>query len=140
MRLHSHLGWLNLSCRSIGEISFRVLGGSRVEVSPVACLGAILPELSNFYCRPGRAGGTPLVIRSLTLCAPKTRSARMVLPSAGVSVSRVRPCSGYEGATTAQGESETFFGGESLTPSNVIRTLPASTNLLPSGSESGPIC
>jgi hypothetical protein len=25
--------------------------------------GAILPELSNFYCHPGRAGGTPLVNR-----------------------------------------------------------------------------
>src|SRR5258708_36124521 len=32
--LHAHLRWLNLSCSSIGEISFRVLGGSRVEVSP----------------------------------------------------------------------------------------------------------
>jgi hypothetical protein len=42
-----------------------VLGGSRGRVSSIDghALPGRLPELSNFYCLPGRAGGSPLAIR-----------------------------------------------------------------------------
>ena len=40
---------------SIDETSFRVLGGSQLEVF----VDGRLPEMSNFYCLPGRAGGSP---------------------------------------------------------------------------------
>src|SRR6266436_7307645 len=45
--------------------SLRVLGGSRGTVSSMDghALPGRLPELSNFYCLPGRAGGSPLAIR-----------------------------------------------------------------------------
>jgi hypothetical protein len=36
-------------------------GGSRSGVSSMDSLG-IPPETSNFYCLPGRAGGTPIVL------------------------------------------------------------------------------
>src|SRR5258706_6689887 len=44
--------------------SLRVLGGSRGTVSSMDghALPGRLPELSNFYCLPGRAGGSPLAI------------------------------------------------------------------------------
>src|SRR5215470_8114133 len=44
--------------------SLRVLGGSRGRVSSMGghALPGRLPELSNFYCLPGRAGGSPLDI------------------------------------------------------------------------------
>ncbi len=46
--------------------SLRVLGGSRGTVSSMDghALPGRLPELSNFYCLPGRAGGSPLAISS----------------------------------------------------------------------------
>src|SRR5260370_37478066 len=45
--------------------SLRVLGGSRGTVSYMDghALPGRLTELSNFYCLPGRAGGSPLAIR-----------------------------------------------------------------------------
>src|SRR5262245_26937998 len=52
--LQSHFVWLRLSCSSIDEVSSRVLGGSRLEASSVGRL----PEMSNCYCHPGRAGGS----------------------------------------------------------------------------------
>src|SRR5215470_6603685 len=44
--------------------SLRVLGGSRSRVSSMDghALPGRLPELSNFYCLPARAGGSPLAI------------------------------------------------------------------------------
>src|SRR5947199_6150159 len=61
--LHSHAVWLKLSNLSI------------VVSSPLVCLAAHegkFPrwaplETSNFYCHPGRAGGTPLGVRRLIL-------------------------------------------------------------------------
>src|SRR5467141_789191 len=52
--------------------SLRVLGGSRGTVSSMDghTLPGRLPELSNFYCLPGRAGGSPLPIRGSTMSAP----------------------------------------------------------------------
>jgi hypothetical protein len=38
------------------DASFRALGGSRWEYLPVVTL----PETSNCYCHPGKAGGTPV--------------------------------------------------------------------------------
>src|SRR5215203_567174 len=57
--LHSHVVWLKLSNLSI------------VASSPLVCLAAhegksprwTHLEMSNFYCHPGRAGGTPFGIR-----------------------------------------------------------------------------
>src|SRR6202035_5239664 len=43
--------------------SLRVLGGSR-SVFPRWTRGVRLPELSNCYCHPGRAGGTPKILVS----------------------------------------------------------------------------
>ena len=43
--------------------SLRVLGGSRSEF-PRWTSGVRLPELSNCYCHPGRAGGTPMTLAS----------------------------------------------------------------------------
>src|SRR5215203_897446 len=56
--LHSHVVWLKLSNLSI------------VASSPLVCLAAhegksprwTHLEMSNFYCHPGRAGGTPFGI------------------------------------------------------------------------------
>src|SRR5215218_3295669 len=53
--LQSHFVWLRLSSSSIDEVSSRVLGGSRLGASSVGRL----QEMSNFYCHPGRAGGSP---------------------------------------------------------------------------------
>src|ERR1051326_2816689 len=55
--LHSHLVWLRLSYSSIVELSSRVRGGSRVA----SFVDGRLPQMSNFYCHPGRAGGPLLV-------------------------------------------------------------------------------
>ena len=54
--LHSHFVWLKLSYSSIVKTPFRVLGGSHPESS------GGLPELSNFYCHPGKAGGSPVFV------------------------------------------------------------------------------
>src|SRR5262249_43887694 len=52
--LQSHFVWLRLCCSSIDEVSSRVLGCSQLEASSVGRL----PEMSNCYCHPGRAGGS----------------------------------------------------------------------------------
>src|SRR5712672_442070 len=55
-----------LSSHTVHRGNFlRVLGGSRGTVSSMDghALPGRLPELSNFYCLPGRAGGSPLAIR-----------------------------------------------------------------------------
>src|SRR5947209_12959671 len=54
--LHSHLVWFKLLNLSIVALPFVCLAahvGSLYNWTP--------PKTSNFYCHPGRAGGTPLL-------------------------------------------------------------------------------
>src|ERR1700730_8088825 len=55
----THLVWLNLSSPSINRTLLHELGGSRFGVSSMErpCRP---PDMSNFCCLPGRAGGTPV--------------------------------------------------------------------------------
>jgi hypothetical protein len=52
---------LKLSWSSVDEIPFRVLGSSRFGVSSMD-RGSRPPDMSNFCCLPGRAGGTPILV------------------------------------------------------------------------------
>jgi hypothetical protein len=64
----------------------------------VACLGRILPELPNFYCHPGRAGGLPGLL-ALERSAirddfpgqprPETRLSRITRPRSAATPSRL---------------------------------------------------
>src|SRR3984893_15546761 len=56
-----HLVWLNLSWPSITELPLHELGGSQFRVSSMErrCRP---PDMSNFCCLPGRAGGTPIEV------------------------------------------------------------------------------
>src|SRR5262245_36372041 len=51
--LHSHLVWLKLSVLSIVDLPFACLAAHDRK-----SLRWTTPETSNFYCLPGRAGGT----------------------------------------------------------------------------------
>ena len=53
-----HLVWLNLSWPPITELPLHELGGSRFGVSSME--RRCRPDMSNFCCLPGRAGGTPI--------------------------------------------------------------------------------
>src|SRR6476659_9813187 len=57
------LVWLYFSWLPRWRDSFRVLGGSLFGV-PSTDRGSRLRDMSNFCCLPGRAGGTPLLVRS----------------------------------------------------------------------------
>ena len=50
--------------RSIDGISFVCFAGSRFGVSSMASPRITPPDMSNFYCLPGRAGGTPMLLGS----------------------------------------------------------------------------
>ncbi len=56
--LHSHFEWLKLSNSSIQFLLVVCLAAHDKE-----SLGG-LPNMSNFYCLPGRAGGTPFGLGS----------------------------------------------------------------------------
>ena len=65
-----HLVWLNLSRPSITELPLHELGGSRFGISLMErrCRP---PDMSNFCCLPGRAGGTPMLVsrrRFMAIC------------------------------------------------------------------------
>src|SRR5262249_923094 len=65
--LHSHFVCLKLSYSSIDGSLFVCLAAHEPEFHrwASAVQPRLLPELSNFYCLPGRAGGSPLVISGL---------------------------------------------------------------------------
>src|SRR5258706_11581735 len=89
-----------LSSHTVHRGNFlRVLGGSRGTASSMDghALPGRLPELSNFYCLPGRAGGSPLAIR----------------PRAPDSCS-VEACNSSPGQESALGHFETKLGRLSL--------------------------
>ena len=52
--------------RSIDGISFVCFAGSRFGVSSMASPRITPPDMSNFYCLPGRAGGTPMLLVRLS--------------------------------------------------------------------------
>src|SRR6476620_852814 len=54
--------WLYFSWLPRWRDSFRALGGSLFGV-PSTDRGSRLRDMSNFCCLPGRAGGTPLLVR-----------------------------------------------------------------------------
>ena len=58
----NHLLAPALLCRSIDGISFVCIAGSRFGVSSMVSPAVTPPDMSNFYCLPGRAGGTPLLL------------------------------------------------------------------------------
>src|SRR6478752_769969 len=55
--------WLYFSWLPRWRDSFRALGGSLFGV-PSTDRGSRLRDMSNFCCLPGRAGGTPLLVRA----------------------------------------------------------------------------
>src|SRR6266481_2317606 len=57
--------WLYFSWLPRWRDSFRALGGSLFGV-PSTDRGSRLRDMSNFCCLPGRAGGTPLLLVSVT--------------------------------------------------------------------------
>src|SRR6478752_5129348 len=58
--------WLYFSWLPRWRDSFRALGGSLFGV-PSTDRGSRLRDMSNFCCLPGRAGGTPLLVRRSAL-------------------------------------------------------------------------
>src|SRR5258708_2362416 len=63
--------WLYFSWLPRWRDSFRALGGSLFGV-PSTDRGSRLRDMSNFCCLPGRAGGTPLLVRfsEFLVCLP----------------------------------------------------------------------
>ena len=57
-----HLSAPALLCRSIDGISFVCIAGSRFGVSSMVSPAVTPPDMSNFYCLPGGAGGTPMLL------------------------------------------------------------------------------
>src|SRR5690349_8031258 len=61
--LHSHFEWLRLACSSI--VGFPLV---RLAAHEWKSLDGLL-EMSNFYCHPGRAGGSPAFASSAAACS-----------------------------------------------------------------------
>src|SRR6202048_2152037 len=60
--------WLYFSWLPRWRDSFRALGGSLFGV-PSTDRGSRLRDMSNFCCLPGRAGGTPLLLKGAQVVA-----------------------------------------------------------------------
>src|SRR6266568_1362285 len=79
--LHSHFEWLKLSYSSI-----RILLDVCLAAHSWSFLDG-LPKMSNCYCLPGRAGGTPRWIR----CRLEDKTMLGEVPALSLSHSRVHP-------------------------------------------------